>query len=298
MSSDRPWMKFYPRDWRGDQALRAVSLAARGFWMECLCIMHEAKPYGHLLLNSEPVGDAVLARMTGTSVDEASALMAELRQAGVLSMTRGGVITSRRMIKDEAASKKGLKAVGKRWSQATENEQQNTRPNRLPSTSPITHMPEAIFQKEREEIKDAYAPSISSSRALDEIGLEEDDGGGFAAFWNIWPERAGPNSRMLAESAFDAAVVSGVSPVVLIEAAKRYRDGAISRGEVGTRWVKAASNWLALNVRGWEDRKPACGTSPGIGAGVPAVHEAPKRGKRSRFAEEWEAKYGASVEAE
>lgn len=30
MSASRPWMKFYPRDWRGDQALRAVSLTARG----------------------------------------------------------------------------------------------------------------------------------------------------------------------------------------------------------------------------------------------------------------------------
>ena len=45
MSGDRPWMKFYPRDWRGDQALRAVSIAARGLWLECLCIMHEARPY-------------------------------------------------------------------------------------------------------------------------------------------------------------------------------------------------------------------------------------------------------------
>jgi len=55
-----PWMKFYPRDWRGDQALRAVSIAARGLWMECLCIMHEAKPYGHLVLNGQPVGDDAL----------------------------------------------------------------------------------------------------------------------------------------------------------------------------------------------------------------------------------------------
>lgn len=100
--SDQPWMKFYPRDWRGDQALRAVSIAARGLWMECLCIMHEAKPYGHLMLNGEPVEDHVLARMAGVSVDEVSALMAELRQAGVLSVTGRGVIFSRRMTKDHA----------------------------------------------------------------------------------------------------------------------------------------------------------------------------------------------------
>ena len=42
-----PWLKFYPRDWRGDQALRLVSLHARGLWIELLCVMHEATPYGH-----------------------------------------------------------------------------------------------------------------------------------------------------------------------------------------------------------------------------------------------------------
>jgi hypothetical protein len=92
--SVHPWMKFYPRDWRGEQALRAVSLAARGLWIECLCVMHEAKPYGHLVLNGKPVDDDTLARMTGVPVDEVSALMAELREAGVLSVTGKGVVFS------------------------------------------------------------------------------------------------------------------------------------------------------------------------------------------------------------
>jgi hypothetical protein len=96
--SVHPWMKFYPRDWRGEQALRAVSLAARGLWIECLCVMHEAKPYGHLVLNGKPVDDDTLARMTGVPVDEVSALMAELREAGVLSVTGKGVVFSRRQV--------------------------------------------------------------------------------------------------------------------------------------------------------------------------------------------------------
>jgi len=102
-----------------------VSIAARGLWMECLCIMHEAKPYGHLVLNGEPVEGDILARMTGTSVDEVSALMAELRQAGVLSVTSKGVVFSRRMTKDHARAGKGRKAVQKRWSQRAENAQQS-----------------------------------------------------------------------------------------------------------------------------------------------------------------------------
>lgn len=141
-----PWMKFYPRDWRGDQALRAVSIAARGFWMECLCIMHEAKPYGHLVLNGEPVEGDTLARMTGTSVDEVSALMSELRQAGVLSVTSKGVVFSRRMTKDHARAGKGRKAAQKRWAQTSDNKSKSGGPNGLPNRSPITQKPETRSQ--------------------------------------------------------------------------------------------------------------------------------------------------------
>jgi hypothetical protein len=136
--SDMPWFKFTPTAWRGDQALRAVSIAARGLWIECLCIMHEAKPYGHLLLNGEPVEDNTLARMTGVPVDEVSDLLSELRQAGVLSVTGKGVIFSRRMTRDHARSQKGKKAVNLRWSQPTETKAKKRRPNRYPNRDPTT----------------------------------------------------------------------------------------------------------------------------------------------------------------
>lgn len=141
-----PWMKFYPRDWRGDQALRAVSIAARGLWIECLCIMHEAKPYGHLVLNGAPVDGGTLARMTGISVDEVSALLAELRQAGVLSVTGKGVVFSRRMTKDHARAQKGRKAANKRWSQASDDVEQSEAPNGSPNGSSITQKPESRSQ--------------------------------------------------------------------------------------------------------------------------------------------------------
>ena len=162
-------MKFYPRDWRGDQALRAVSIGARGLWMECLCIMHEAEPYGHLLLNGEIPGDDALARMTGTSVDELREHLAELRQAGVLSVSRKGVITSRRMIKDFSKAQKGSSAVNKRWSQTAENKQEtdvpNRSPNRVPTPSPNTQKPEARVQS----TEDASLRSASAQRGRAEI---------------------------------------------------------------------------------------------------------------------------------
>lgn len=138
-----PWFKFHPRDWRGDQALRAVSIAARGLWIECLCIMHEAKPYGHLVLNGDPVGDDTLARMTGISVQQVSDCMSELKQAGVLSITREGVVFSRRMTKDHARARKGRLSAKKRWSQVSDGVEQSDAPNGSPNGTPITQKPDS-----------------------------------------------------------------------------------------------------------------------------------------------------------
>jgi len=145
-----PWMKFYPRDWRGDQALRAVSLTARGLWMEMLCIMHEASPYGHLVLGGRAVSNDVLARMAGAGVDEVSAMLIELENAGVLSRTRKGVIYSRRMVKDRNRSEKGRKSVTKRWAQVPDPIEEKTAPNRSPNREPTTQKPDARSQIKRE----------------------------------------------------------------------------------------------------------------------------------------------------
>jgi hypothetical protein len=146
-----PWLKFYPRDWRGDQTLRVVSLAARGLWMEMLCVMHEASPYGHLVLGGNAVSNDILARLAGLGADECGALVVELESAGVLSRTRKGVIYSRRMVKDHSRAEKGRKSVSKRWKQDAENEQENSTPHRNPNRPPITQKPEARSQKEKED---------------------------------------------------------------------------------------------------------------------------------------------------
>lgn len=110
MSASQPWLKFYPTDWRADQALRVCSLAARGLWMEMLCIMHEATPYGHLTINGRPTTDAQLASLTGTDLSTVRQLTTELEEAGVFSRNRNGVIYSRRMTRDEKRRKDGKKA--------------------------------------------------------------------------------------------------------------------------------------------------------------------------------------------
>ena len=43
-----PAILFYPGDWNSDPQLKLCSLAAQGFWMRLLCVMHTCVPYGHL----------------------------------------------------------------------------------------------------------------------------------------------------------------------------------------------------------------------------------------------------------
>lgn len=97
----RPAFQFYPSDWRKDPALSACSMAARGLWIELMCIAHEADNYGHLEINGKAMTAPQLARMVGESPSVVTKLVAELDGAGVFSRTTEGVIFSRRMVKDE-----------------------------------------------------------------------------------------------------------------------------------------------------------------------------------------------------
>lgn len=44
----RPAFQFYPADWRNNAKLRRCSPAARGVWMDVLCLLHDADEYGAL----------------------------------------------------------------------------------------------------------------------------------------------------------------------------------------------------------------------------------------------------------
>ncbi|MFE1574297.1 hypothetical protein ACFIQG_21240 [Comamonas odontotermitis] len=97
----RPSFQFYPADWRKDPALAACSLAARGLWMELLCIAHESERYGFLSINGKPMTPAQLARIVGETPALVTKLLHEIEEAGVLSRSEDGVIFSRRMVRDE-----------------------------------------------------------------------------------------------------------------------------------------------------------------------------------------------------
>ena len=129
------WSKFWWSDWQADQALRSCGVAARGLWMDMLCIANSGSPRGQVTINGVPVSTKRLAVLAGVTEKECASLLQELREAGVFSETTDGVIYSRRMVRDTSVAAAGREAVGKRWGKRdTPTAVANTDPIRGAST--------------------------------------------------------------------------------------------------------------------------------------------------------------------
>lgn len=99
----RPWLKWHPKDWMGDKALRLCSLAARALWHELCLIAHDCEPYGHVLPGGEAPTVEEIAALVSAGAAEVALLLAELERRKVFSRGQVGEIVSRRMVRDERA---------------------------------------------------------------------------------------------------------------------------------------------------------------------------------------------------
>ena len=234
-----PWLKFYPSDWRADAALRACSYAARGMWMDLLALMHEAEPYGHLLISGQPPDNVKLTRVLGGSPEEIAALVAELREAGVFSTTEHGVIFSRRMVRDAAQALV---------------DRQNGRRGGNPELK-ASNNPGHIAGTNHEDNGGVNPPVIDGdkradkaqkleSRSQNKVDQRSSDGLDFDAFWAAYPRKVGKGS---ARTAYARALKAGATA------------GAILDGVRGAHWnpdpqfVPHPATWL--NGDRWLDER-------------------------------------------
>lgn len=179
----RPSLQFYPGDWLRDPAVRGVSLAARGLWIDMLCLMFECDRKGYLMLNGKPPTLEQIARMTGCSTEDASRLTSELETSGAFSRTEHGVIFSRRMVRDEGkrekcsiAGKKGggnpaFKGLSKGGSKPASKRNAN------PSSSSSTSVPSS-------EVSEEGTPSTFKGSDLP----QELDTVEFREAWRLWEQ--------------------------------------------------------------------------------------------------------------
>jgi hypothetical protein len=110
--SARPWFKFFPSDWRGDANLRACSPLARGLWIEMVCLMEMAEPYGHLVVAGRALTEEMLAKQAAMTPDDVRAGLAELEAAAVFNRGADGMIYSRRMLRAAEVRRKRAEGGG------------------------------------------------------------------------------------------------------------------------------------------------------------------------------------------
>lgn len=108
-----PFIKFFPSDWLSEESLRLVSFAARGLWIDLLCLMAKNERRGYLEIGGLTGGVnptlAQIAKLVGSSEAEITPLLAELKEAGTCSTTPEGILFSRRMVRDTDAYNQSVK---------------------------------------------------------------------------------------------------------------------------------------------------------------------------------------------
>lgn len=233
----RPWLKFYPSDWRSDPRLRMCSLAARGLWIDLMSYMHEGEPYGYLTINGARPKLDQIASLVGRPLREVEKAFAEIVSLGVCSSEDGSIV-SRRMVRDNDRSEEGREQINKRWGNRNPNRVDAETPNRAPPTDPITQRLDTRYQIS--EKKDSCAVVKATRPKLD------DD---FDEFWKAYPKRDGANPKAPARKAFFAAVKAGTEPSKIIAGALScaVRD----RDKIGTPYIPQAVKWL--RDKRWED---------------------------------------------
>lgn len=95
--------RFFWSDWLGDQAVRRLTPAERGLWIDLLAIAAAASPVGYVCDSSgTPLTDAEIGRVANCPANEVGNLIAAIIEKGAASRDRTGRLYNRRMVRDAA----------------------------------------------------------------------------------------------------------------------------------------------------------------------------------------------------
>jgi hypothetical protein len=249
MSTTMPYVKWHGRDWLGDPMLRMVGPEVRGVWIDLLCAMMNADPYGHLAVNGSPMTDEQAARLTGVDIGTFKGILAQIESANISSRTDTGILYSRRLVRDYAgfmqASNNGRKGGG---NPALKHKEQEKKPETR------SQKPEA-----KGTIKDTFIDPFI----------------GFDAFWSTWPKhpRKVDKPKCLKTWKRDGLESRKDEVITALEAWKRSDAWTKDGGQ----FIPAVTTWL--NQRRYDDLEAAAAKikpSTGTNANGVHVHVAPE----------------------
>lgn len=195
----RPAFQFYPADWRNDAGLKLCTLGARGLWIEMICIMHAAEPYGHLCAAGRPLDARDLSKLVGESERDVKKWLDELVHNNVCSSEEGAIV-SRRMVRDESLRERraaGGEAGSEYGHLGAEHGKKGGRPrkdtgDKKPPFNPPPSSSSSSSPSGNEEAKASLSPSAKSPRGT---ALPKD--WELPGDWRTWAEGARPDVDVL-----------------------------------------------------------------------------------------------------
>lgn len=191
-----------------------------------ICLMHEAVPYGHLVIAGNCPTDAQLAVLVGVPADQLPDLIGELETHGVFSRTAKGVIYSRkltRMAKKAAVSRKNGKNGGNPKLCKSRQNQDWDNPKDKPPDKP--HIPYSRVQMKEKEEPGGSSKKKCASRLPDDWALPKD-----------WGE---------------FALSEGLDEVSVRREAEKFRDfwhGKSGKDATKADWLATWRNWIRNGI--------------------------------------------------
>jgi len=252
---NRPSFQFYPADWRGNAKLRRCTIAARGAWLEVICLLHDSDEYGVLRWPLAEIAHAaglpvrLLRELVEKGVLKGSDTLAEPftyapSHAGrtgpeveLVAANGGPCWYCSRLVRDEW--------VRQRRGAATRFEPS---PNPQPNPAPKGAIGGGIGERQGD------GPSSSSSSSRKPSRRKRASGGGegyppdFEALWREYPKREGGNSKADAWAQYQARAKQGTSPEEMLAGVKRYAAYIAATGKVGTAYVKQCATFLGRGL--------------------------------------------------
>lgn len=102
-----PAFQFYPGDWMKDPCVRRCSHAAKGVWVDMLCLMFECERRGVLATGSSPWSLEEVVAAVGGNADVTRCCIDELVTKRVCAIDETGAYYSKRMVRDEETRQHG-----------------------------------------------------------------------------------------------------------------------------------------------------------------------------------------------
>ena len=234
---NQPYIHFYPRDWLAEYKLRMLSPADRGVWIDLLCLMAMAEPYGHLALNGKPMTDDAVCRILGVDVATYKATLARLVDVGVCSTNGNGEIYSRRMVRDYERRSNGEK-YGRRGGNPALKDSKD---------KPISN-------------------TITITRETLRGRVKGDPYGSFDEFWKLYPNKTGKGA---ARKAFEKMKCAGI--IEKIKAAVESQRKSEQWRKDGGQYIPHPATWI--NQERWDDEGLQATRKPIIANSKAVIHD-------------------------